>query len=107
MPRAACDAEDASPSEIRPSASGYCELLASRSEEDILEELGLDYVEPETAIFRLSWAARGENAEDVIGAVEVSGSNMGIRRRSRLRRANSLNSLAGGDSYTYAAASKA
>ncbi len=51
VPRAACDAEDASPSEARPSASGYWELLASRSEEDILEELGLDYVEPENRNF--------------------------------------------------------
>jgi len=51
VPRVTGDAEDVIPTEVKAPASGYWELLASRSEEDVLEELGLDYVEPEKRNF--------------------------------------------------------
>lgn len=55
VPRAVGDpaaAADSTNDESKPCAGGgYWELLASRSEEEVLEELGLDYVEPEKRNF--------------------------------------------------------
>lgn len=51
-PAGVAPSEESSPNgESKPCTTGYWELLASRSEEDILEELGLDYVEPEKRNF--------------------------------------------------------